>query len=89
MKRLTKAQKEEAARQKLLEIVHAVYCGAMGGDWDEDQFATAEILSRVIPALQSMFPAENRDYMWRGACLQYFDTAESATEHLFTNGVRT
>lgn len=88
MKRPTKAQKEEAAKQKLSAIIRAVYSGAMGGVWDDDQFATAEILSRVIPALQDMFPAENKDYMWRGHCLHHFDTAASATEHLYAQGIR-
>jgi hypothetical protein len=88
MKRVTKAQKEEAAKQRLSEIVHAVYSGATGKKWDGDDFASADTLAGVVPALEDMFGIEGREYMWRGLCLKYFDTAETAAEHLFSNGVR-
>lgn len=88
MKRPTKAQKEATEKLRLSAIVHAVYSGAMGGVWDGHQFATAEILSRAVPALQEMFPITDRAYMWSGHSLRHFDTAATATEHLYTQGIR-
>lgn len=88
MKRLTKQQKEDQQRAALLRRVTDVYSGAMGAIWTEDEFATAEILSRVLPALKELFDPQWQDYMHSPHGLSRFDNAKSATDWLFQEGVR-
>jgi hypothetical protein len=88
MKRQSKAQKEAVEKAKLLQRVMDVYSGAMGGAWDTDQFATAEILSRVIPTLRELFNEQWKDLLHSPRCLRYYDTAETAAEFLYVQGVR-
>ena len=90
-KRLTKADREAQQRAALLRRVTDVYSGALGGEWDDEQWANAETLSLVIPALKELFGeqlSEGMEYVWGQHCLRYFDTAESATSHLFSAGIR-
>lgn len=90
MKRKTKAQREQEQRASLHQRIADVYSGAQGSSWDDAvDFATAEILSRVIPVLQSEFGTEERRCLFGPHCLAYFDTPSSAADHLFRNGVRT
>ena len=71
-----------------------VYSGALGKPWgiegDDVDFATAENLSNVLPALKGIFEDQHpeRKYVWGLHCLKYFDTPETATEHLFFAGFR-
>lgn len=88
MKRLSKQQKEDQQRAALLRRVTDVYSGAMGGEWDQDQFATAEILSRVIPALKELFSSQWHEYLTNPHGLHHFDNAKSAAERLFNEGIR-
>jgi hypothetical protein len=88
VKRLSKQQREGQQRAALLRRVTDVYSGAMGGEWDSDQFATAEILSRVIPALKELFSDQWHEYLCSPHMLHYFDTAKNATDRLFYEGIR-
>lgn len=88
MKRKTKAQREQEQRAALLRRVTDIYSGAQGAVWDNDDFVTAEILGQVIPVLRELFGTENTEYLFSLHCLRYFDSAASATNHLFSNGVR-
>lgn len=88
MKRLTKQQKEDQQRAALLRRVTDVYSGAIGQEWSEDEFATAEILSRVIPALRELFSKQWKDYMNSPHSLHHFDNARMAADWLFQEGIR-
>lgn len=90
MKRKTRSQREAEQRAALRQRITDVYSGALGTEWDEDQFATAEILSNVIPVLKEIFgdQVSGQEYLWAPHCLRYFDTAQSATDHLFSHGVK-
>lgn len=89
-KRKTKAQREAEQKAALYQRVHDVYCGAMGQAWDADDFATAEIMASVVPALRSIFKDQDAsaDYLWDGYCLKYFDNPKTAATHLFEAGIR-
>lgn len=90
MKRKTKEQREAEQRAALLQRITDVYSGAVGQVWAVDDWANAEILSTVIPALQGMFGKQvnGTDYAFQNHCLKYFDTPQSACDHLFDLGFR-
>lgn len=89
MKRMTKAQKEEAQKAALLRRVTDVYSGAIGYAWDsEENFAVADTLCRVLPALQTLFAKHWKDYMHATGNLNNYDTADTAAAFLYRNGVR-
>lgn len=85
-KRITKSQREAAAKAALRQRVFDIYSGAQGAKWDEECFATAEVLSRVIPVLEKVFDTE--EWVFQAWNLGYFNGVDSATEFLFRNGVR-
>lgn len=91
-KRKTKVQREAELKAALYQRVHDVYSGAAGKSWDtngDGDFATADTLTNVIPALDCIFGAQlDARYMWQAHCLKYFDNPESATDHLFSAGIR-
>ena len=79
------ADEKAALRQRVRDIA----CGAAGYEFDkEEEFATCDFLSRFVPALQTTFAVEGRDYLWCLNNLGNFDTINSATDFLFTHGVR-
>jgi len=84
IKRKTEAEKKAA----LLQRVTDVYSGAMDGVWRDDDFASAEILSRVIPVISSWAPSENQSVVRSPHCLHYFDRPEMVIDFLYRNGVR-
>lgn len=76
---------KRALRQRVRDLA----CGAFGDDFDQEtEFATAEFLSRFIVALKITFGEEGRNWMWEPRSLHHFDTIESATNFLFTQGIR-
>lgn len=83
---MTKREKKQyqALRQRIGDIYH----GALGQNFDKDQWANAEILSRVIPALKALFGRKPRDYLFYPSNLHYFDTPDSATDFLWGADVR-
>jgi len=83
-----KAKREAQARAALLQRVTDVYSGAMGGEWDANQFATAEILSRALPTLREIFNKQWRDLLHSPHCLSHYDTAATASAFLYDHGVR-
>jgi len=88
-KRQTKAQKEAIEKAKLLQRVTDVYSGAMGAEWSEDEWATAEILANAIHALKGVFGKQVEwGHMWECHCIGYYDTPAKATEFLFGVGIR-
>ena len=54
-KRKTKAQRDAEQLEALTRRITDIYSGACAMEWAEDDFANAEILSMVVPALQSIF----------------------------------
>lgn len=91
-KRKTKEQREADERAALLQRITDIYSGANGGVWTEDEFAYAELLSRVVPVLRKLFLCEEMGRMnahcFEPHCLNYYDTPKAATEFLFDKGVR-
>lgn len=88
-KRKPKAIKEAEEKEALRQRIEDVYAGACGEAVDTDDFfLTLEAASRAITALKKIFGEEGRDYMWESHCLDRFETVDSATDFLFTNGVR-
>lgn len=88
-KRKTKAQREADQKAALLRRITDIYSGALGQAWDEDEFASADLLSRVVPALQQMFGAQiEREFPWMARSLGRFDNPESAAAFLFGLGIR-
>ncbi len=88
-KRKTKSQREAEQKAALYRRVHDVYCGAAGKVWDGDDFATAENLSNIVPALRDIFgPQQEATYPWQPHCLHYFNDANTAANFLFEHGYR-
>lgn len=88
MKRKTKTEKEAEAKAALRQRIADIYAGACGESVENESFfLTLEAGSRAITALKIIFGEENREYMWESHCLDRFETVDSATEFLFTNGV--
>lgn len=89
MKRLTKAQKEAAEKSKLLARIYDIYSGAAGCAWPEDEWATAEIISRVMCAVRAIFLGGQADD-YRVGChvIEYYDNPVKAAEFLYSHGVR-
>jgi hypothetical protein len=94
VKRKTKEQRDTEAQAALRRRVHDIACGAAGYQFDaEGEWATAEFLSRFVPALKAQFgespdPQISRDYLWRIDCLNHYDNIDTAADFLFENGVR-
>ena len=90
MKRKTKQQREQEQRAALLRRLTDIYSGALGEEWTEDQFATAEILGRAVPVIRDLIGAqqEDRKWYWEANNMGHFDNPETATEFLFRNGFR-
>lgn len=88
----TKRQiREEGEKAALRQRIADIASGAAGLDFDaEDEFATADFLSRFIPALKTRFEAQSdkRDYLWYPGNLDNFDRVESTTEFLWNHGIR-
>jgi hypothetical protein len=91
MKRKTKSQRDAEQKAALLQRVTDIYSGALGQSWygDYDNFANAELLSNVMPALEQIFGPQ-REYTWYWKCraLSHFDNPIAATEFLFMEGFR-
>lgn len=88
MKRQTKAQKEAAQKAALLQRLQDIYGGALGMEWGEDQFATAETLSRVMPVIRETFSIAADSWMVGHHALHYYGNPQTAAEMLYDNGVR-
>lgn len=87
--RKSKTEKDIEAKAALRQAIYYVYAGACGEPPDgEDFFLTLEPASRAITALKGLFGEDGNSYLWQSHCLGYFDTVDSATEHLFAHGVR-
>lgn len=86
---MTKVQREEAAKAHLRQRIEDIYCGAIGGVWGDDNFATAENLSKIMPTLQRVFGKNpEATFVWELWNLDHFDTPESAATFLFEHGYR-
>jgi hypothetical protein len=88
MKRPTKAQREERQKAALLQRLNDIYSGAMGQQWSEDDFATAEILSRVLPVVREAFGIDEKRWVLGHSALHYYDKPDTAAEMLYCEGVR-
>lgn len=89
MKRKTKAQKEAELKSALLDRIMDIYGGAAGCAWSEDEWATAEIISRVMCAVRGIFLEGNaEDYRVGCHIIEYYDNPAKAAEFLYNHGVR-
>jgi hypothetical protein len=89
MKRKTKAQREAAQIAALQQRLIDIYSGAQGNLWSEDDFATAEVLSRVLPVVEKeLGPQQEHQHSFGIWNLDHFDNPEKAAEFLFGNGYR-
>jgi len=86
--RKTKSQKEAAQKAALLQRLRDIYSGALGQEWSNEDFATAEVLSRVLPAVRTSFGIEDNSSTLSHYCLHHYDTPETAAEFLYDQGVR-
>lgn len=88
-KRKTKNQREAEQLAALEQRITDIYSGAQGVEWGEDDFANAEILSSVIPAIQSVFGCgKHQEWLFGHRSLGRFDNPTSAAKHLFDHGYR-
>jgi len=88
-KRKTKAQREAEQKAALRQRVADIATGAAGYELDADsEFSTAEVLSRLMPALQIQFSMEGRDYLWALSNLGNYNDIDSTTDFLYEHGVR-
>lgn len=91
-KRKTKAQREVEQKAALLQRITDVYSGAVGDAWDSEagNFADAEVLARVMPALSKIFGPQNdeNEWMWSLHNLGNYEQPEDACEFLFRAGIR-
>lgn len=90
MKKLSIKQKKENVQKKaLLQRITDVYSGALGSNWDDEEFATAAILEKVVHALEKIFgPQNDWGFMWANHCLSHFDTPNTAMEFLYEHGIK-
>jgi len=93
MKRKTKEQREARAKATLRQRIEDIAVGAAGYDFKaEDEFATADFLSRFVPALKIQFglvaDGVSNDYLWMPSNLGNYDSIDSTTDFLFRNDVR-
>jgi hypothetical protein len=94
MKRKTKEQRDTEGRAALRQRVHDIACGAAGYQFDgEEEWATAEFLSRFLPALKAQFgespdPQIGRDYLWAITNLNHYNDIDTTADFLFEHGVR-
>jgi hypothetical protein len=86
MARKTKQQQIDALTQRLQDI----YSGASGRFFaNEEEWPTAEELSRIIPAAQATFdPEEEKPYLWAAHNLDEWECIAGAAEWLHSNGIR-
>lgn len=77
-------QQKKLLRQRIYDIA----CGALGGEFTDDEFADADFLSRFIPALRLAFGCQDREFFWYPSNLHHFDNVDSTTDFLFCHGVR-
>jgi hypothetical protein len=87
-KRKSKQSREADQKAALLQRVTDIYSGAQGQEWSEDDFATAEILSRVLPVIRKTFALDEKIWILGHHALVYFDRPETAAERLYAEGVR-
>lgn len=88
-KRKTKAQREAAQKAALRQRVRDIATGAAGYEFDsDDEFATADFLSRFVAALQITFGNEQNGFLWKPHCLGGWDNIDAATEQLWAHGIR-
>jgi hypothetical protein len=88
-RRRTKEQREAEALAALQQRLTDIYSGAQGQFWTVDDFATAEVLALVRPAIRSTFGEPPIDaWMWGDCCLTHFDNPAKAAQFLFAHGYR-
>lgn len=94
-KRLTRDEKLAVEKAALYQRVADIAAGASMGESssdDEHFFATADFLSRFIPALKVEFLCEangkSNKFAFEPHCLAHFENVEKTVDHLFNIGVR-
>ena len=78
-----------AAKNALRLRVRDIAVGSAGYNFDgKNEFATAEFLSRFVPALKETFDREGRSHLWLTSNLNCYDNIDTTTDFLFSHGVR-
>jgi hypothetical protein len=89
MKRMTKAQKEAAQKAALLQRLQDIYAGANSGWVSGEEWATAEVIERVMVAVRSTFLDDKTDDFRIGChVVGKYDTPEDAALFLYEHEVR-
>jgi hypothetical protein len=96
MKRKNKEQREAEAKAALRQRIADIAVGASGSEFDNgDEFATADFLSRFVPALRVQFGLDaegkergDRNYFWFPSNLGRYDNIDTTTDFFFEHGVR-
>lgn len=89
-KKMTAKQKREAQQKAALrQRVSDIATGAAGYRFDDGEaFATADFLSRFVPALEVQFGADGNSYLWSTHSLLNYDDVDLTTDYLWDHGVR-
>ena len=86
---MTKAERDEAQFVALRQRVADAATGAAGFEFDVDsEWANAEILSRLIPALQVIFGDDGNKHLWMPGNLHHFNDVDSITNFLWDHKIR-
>lgn len=77
----------------LLQRVQDIYSGATGYDWsqygEDENFATASDLAKIIPTLRLVFGEPRKDwFIYRTHNIDRFEQAIAAADFLWDHGVR-
>jgi len=97
VKRKTKEQREAEEKAALRRSIEDIVLGAEGdrGVLEDDWFANATTLSRLVPALRARFGEDSKgevikktEHLWWAINLDHYENVDSITNFLFDHGVR-
>ena len=87
-KKPTKAQRDEAAYMALRRSIFNICAGACGEAMREDYILFPEHLSRIIPALKSVFHISDDSSLLNPGNLHHYSTPGSIAGFYFKDGGR-
>lgn len=94
-KRKTREQRRQEQYEALRRRVCDIMTGATGTEVDDDGFSLIlPDLWRVVTAVSNQLLKvdgeipDGRKYLTNHACLEYFETVDKLTDHLFDAGIR-
>lgn len=88
-KRLTAAQRKRQQIKALEQRLTDIYSGAFGSGFGEYDGASAEDLSRIVPAVRFIFKLyDDQSYLTDPYNLHHYHNPKMLTEFLYEHGVR-